>query len=160
MRTLNTSSYIYTKLGLNACTFNRVLCDDNGAMLLTNSRGANYLAQVLLRPGASDLTGSFRLDTSSNYMYGLTRRIHVYTGGRVSFNFRHHNSPPCCRLYRRKVLEDLISRCISKGYVFQMEMIVRARERGYTVGEVSGSAAWPINTSVNMICQWSRGCIQ
>lgn len=82
-------------------------------------------------------------------MYGLTRRIHIYTGGRVSFNCRHHNGPPCCRLYRREVLEDLISRCISKGYVFQMEMIVRARERSYTVGEVSGSVAWPINTSVN-----------
>ena len=27
--------------------------------------------------------------------------------------------------------------CISKGYVFQMEMIVRARQHGYTVGEVS-----------------------
>ena len=26
------------------------------------SRGANYLAQTLLRPGASDLTGSFRLN--------------------------------------------------------------------------------------------------
>ena len=26
------------------------------------SRGANYLAQTLLRPGASDLTGSFRYD--------------------------------------------------------------------------------------------------
>lgn len=25
-----------------------------------SSRGANYLAQILLRPGASDLTGSFR----------------------------------------------------------------------------------------------------
>lgn len=63
------------------------------------SRGANFLAQVLLRPGASDLTGSFRL-------------------------------------YRKSVLEKLISRCVSKGYVFQMEMIVRARELGYTIGEV------------------------
>lgn len=63
------------------------------------SRGANYLAQVLLRPGASDLTGSFRL-------------------------------------YRKEVLEKLISCCVSKGYVFQMEMIVRARELNYTVGEV------------------------
>ena len=25
-----------------------------------SSRGANYLTQILLRPGASDLTGSFR----------------------------------------------------------------------------------------------------
>ena len=64
-----------------------------------HSRGANYLAQVLLRPGASDLTGSFRL-------------------------------------YRKEVLEKLISVCVSKGYVFQMEMIVRARQLGYSVGEV------------------------
>lgn len=63
------------------------------------SRGANYLAQVLLRPGASDLTGSFRL-------------------------------------YRKEVLEKLISVCVSKGYVFQMEMIVRARQLSYSVGEV------------------------
>uniref|UniRef100_A0A8C6WHJ4 Dolichyl-phosphate mannosyltransferase subunit 1, catalytic n=1 Tax=Neogobius melanostomus TaxID=47308 RepID=A0A8C6WHJ4_9GOBI len=63
------------------------------------SRGANFLTQVLLRPGASDLTGSFRL-------------------------------------YKRPVLETLVSRCVSKGYVFQMEMIVRARQLSYSVGEV------------------------
>ncbi|XP_017288960.1 dolichol-phosphate mannosyltransferase subunit 1 [Kryptolebias marmoratus] len=63
------------------------------------SRGANFLTQVLLRPGASDLTGSFRL-------------------------------------YKKKVLESLVERCVSKGYVFQMEMIVRARQLSYTVGEV------------------------
>ncbi|KAM3618469.1 uncharacterized protein V6R79_020742 [Siganus canaliculatus] len=63
------------------------------------SRGANFLAQVLLRPGASDLTGSFRL-------------------------------------YKKKVLESLVERCVSKGYVFQMEMIVRARQLNYAIGEV------------------------
>eukprot|EP00128_Syssomonas_multiformis_P015722 Colp12_sorted_trinity150504_noHs@12905 len=63
------------------------------------SRGANYLAQVLLRPGASDLTGSFRL-------------------------------------YKKPVLETLISTCVSKGYVFQMEMLVRARHYGFSVEEV------------------------
>ena len=30
-----------------------------------SSRGANFLAQFTLRPGASDLTGSFRLGPSS-----------------------------------------------------------------------------------------------
>ena len=39
-------------------------------------------------------------------------------------------------MYRKVVLEDLVSRCVSKGYVFQMEMVVRARESGYTIGEV------------------------
>lgn len=63
------------------------------------SRVANYLAQALLRPAASDLTGSFRL-------------------------------------YRKSTLQTLIKCCVSKGYVFQMEMIVRARQLGYSVGEV------------------------
>ena len=63
------------------------------------SRGANFVTQILLRPGASDLTGSFRL-------------------------------------YKKEVLEKLIQSCVSKGYVFQMEMIVRARQFDYTIGEV------------------------
>ncbi|XP_058818900.1 dolichol-phosphate mannosyltransferase subunit 1 [Topomyia yanbarensis] len=40
------------------------------------------------------------------------------------------------RLYKKDVLSELISRCTSKGYVFQMEMIVRARQLNYSVGEV------------------------
>ncbi|XP_060073822.1 dolichol-phosphate mannosyltransferase subunit 1-like [Ylistrum balloti] len=63
------------------------------------SRTANYVTQVLLRPGASDLTGSFRL-------------------------------------YRKEVLQKLVEACMSKGYVFQMEMIIRARQFDYSIGEV------------------------
>lgn len=63
------------------------------------SRGANILTQILLRPGVSDTTGSFRL-------------------------------------YRKDVLAKLVSMCKSKGYVFQMEMVVRARQLNYTIGEV------------------------
>uniref|UniRef100_A0A8D0SJA7 Dolichol-phosphate mannosyltransferase subunit 1 n=1 Tax=Sus scrofa TaxID=9823 RepID=A0A8D0SJA7_PIG len=40
------------------------------------------------------------------------------------------------RLYRKEVLQKLIEKCVSKGYVFQMEMIVRARQLNYTIGEV------------------------
>ncbi|KAF4380242.1 hypothetical protein F8388_024535 [Cannabis sativa] len=40
------------------------------------------------------------------------------------------------RLYRKSVLEDVISSCVSKGYVFQMEMIVRASRKGYHIEEV------------------------
>ncbi|KAL3859052.1 hypothetical protein ACJMK2_009288 [Sinanodonta woodiana] len=63
------------------------------------SRTANYITQILLQPGASDLTGSFRL-------------------------------------YRKEVLDKLVNACVSKGYVFQMEMVVRARQFGYSIGEV------------------------
>jgi len=40
------------------------------------------------------------------------------------------------RLYRKEVLDKLVSNCVSKGYVFQMEMVVRARQFNYTIGEV------------------------
>lgn len=63
------------------------------------SRGANYIAQVALQPGLSDLTGSFRL-------------------------------------YQKDVLQHLIQSCVSKGYVFQMEMMFRAKKLGYNVAEV------------------------
>ncbi|KAI5478126.1 glycosyltransferase family 2 protein [Pseudohyphozyma bogoriensis] len=63
------------------------------------SRGANLLAKLVLWPGVSDVTGSFRL-------------------------------------YKKPVLESLIASTQSRGYVFQMEIIVRAKAAGYTVGEV------------------------
>ncbi|KHC67418.1 dolichol-phosphate mannosyltransferase [Candida albicans P75010] len=63
------------------------------------SRGANFLASVVLRPHVSDLTGSFRL-------------------------------------YKTDVLKKIIDVTQSKGYVFQMEMMVRAKAMGFTVGEV------------------------
>ena len=53
----------------------------------------------MLRPGASDLTGSFRL-------------------------------------YKKDVLQTLVESCQSKGYVFQMEMIIRARQHNFKVAEV------------------------
>jgi dolichol-phosphate mannosyltransferase len=63
------------------------------------SRVANFIADTLLNPGVSDLTGSFRL-------------------------------------YKKNVLKKLIEATISKGYVFQMEMMVRARQFNFTIGEI------------------------
>ena len=63
------------------------------------SRGANLLANILLSPGVSDLTGSYRL-------------------------------------FKREALQALIGDVQSRGYVFQMEVIVRAVKKGLAVGEV------------------------
>jgi dolichol-phosphate mannosyltransferase len=63
------------------------------------SKGANFIADFLLNPGVSDLTGSFRL-------------------------------------YKRSVLEEIFPKIVSKGYVFQMEVMVRIITAGYSVGEV------------------------
>ena len=62
------------------------------------SRGANLLADTVLQPGVSDLTGSFRL-------------------------------------YKREVLKTVIARTESKGYSFQMELMVRAKGMGCRVRE-------------------------
>lgn len=63
------------------------------------STGANLLTALLLRPGVSDVTGSFRL-------------------------------------YRRDALTRIMQGVVSKGYVFQMEIIARARAMNYSISEV------------------------
>lgn len=63
------------------------------------SRGANYLAEILLGLSVTDLTGSFRL-------------------------------------YKKEILQQLVSNVKSKGYVFQMEMIFRASQSKYHIEEV------------------------
>ena len=40
------------------------------------------------------------------------------------------------RLYKKDVLEKIIEKVRSKGYVFQMEVIIRAREMNYKISEV------------------------
>jgi dolichol-phosphate mannosyltransferase len=62
------------------------------------SRGANIIADTVLMPGVSDLTGSFRL-------------------------------------YKKAALERVIKSTESKGYTFQMEMMVRAKAMGLRVEE-------------------------
>ena len=63
------------------------------------SRVANFIANALLAPGVTDLTGSFRL-------------------------------------YTRAAITGIMQEVQSTGYVFQMEIIVRAKQRGLKVAEV------------------------
>ena len=63
------------------------------------SRVANFLADTMLDPRVSDLTGSFRL-------------------------------------YRIECFQALIEKVASKGYAFQMEIIVHARAMGMSIKEV------------------------
>ena len=40
------------------------------------------------------------------------------------------------RMYRASVFKALVPQCHSKGYAFQMEVIIRARKNGATIAEV------------------------
>ena len=65
----------------------------------------------------------------------LTSRVANYIAT-VALNPSASDLTGSFRCYKRDVLRDLISQVTSKGYVFQMEIIVRAKRCGYTVGEV------------------------
>ncbi|XP_037514430.1 dolichol-phosphate mannosyltransferase subunit 1 isoform X2 [Rhipicephalus sanguineus] len=57
---------------------------------------------------------------------------YVGDGGVYGWDFKRK----LIRLYKKDVLQKLVESCTSKGYVFQMEMIARARQFGCTIGEV------------------------
>ena len=42
------------------------------------------------------------------------------------------------RRYKKEAITDIMKRIESRGYVFQMEIIVRARQSGHTIAEVKG----------------------
>jgi len=46
------------------------------------------------------------------------------------------------------VLGKLVGACVSKGYIFQMEMIIRARQFGFSIGEVRIRWPWTMNVLV------------
>ena len=138
------------------------------------SRGANYLADTVLRPGVSDLTGSFRwVFRPQTFLHiGHRRRsrllaIPILPEPTSPSQHAHRTAtlpPSSASLYRLPVIRDIISRCTSKGYVFQMEIIVRARSLGYTVGEVPITFVDRIygesKLSGNEIVGYAKGVVQ
>ena len=73
------------------------------------------------------------------YGWDLKRKL-VSRGANVLASFvlnpRTTDVTGSFRLYRRHVIHSLITQIISKGYVFQMEILVRAKASGYSVVEV------------------------
>ena len=65
----------------------------------------------------------------------LTSRVANYLAA-VMLNPPASDLTGSFRLYKRPVLEHLISSFTPSGYVFQMEIIVRAGAMGYTIADV------------------------
>ncbi|EHA97780.1 Dolichol-phosphate mannosyltransferase, partial [Heterocephalus glaber] len=81
------------------------------------SHRANFITQILLRPEASDLAGSFDYTKKKSQVQSPVPKTTT------------------------KVLQKLKEKCVSKGYIFQMEMIVQARQLNYSIDEVPISFA-------------------
>ena len=74
------------------------------------------------------------------YGWDLKRKL-VSRGANVLASFvldpRTTDVTGSFRLYKRAVLQTLIAQVEAKGYVFQMEILVRAKAMGYSVEEVA-----------------------
>jgi dolichol-phosphate mannosyltransferase len=93
------------------------------------SRVANYLAATLLRPGVSDLTGSFRL-----YKRDALQTLVTQVRPRLQAQYAQAHCGVRVPRWLSKGATGLQS--VSKGYVFQMEMMIRARQNRMTIAEV------------------------
>ena len=69
----------------------------------------------------------------------LTSRVANYLA-QIALNPRVSDLTGSFRLYRKAALTAIVPHVRSKGYVFQMEMVVRARELGYSIEEVCAAA--------------------
>ena len=84
------------------------------------SRGANFLAQFLLSPGVSDLTGSFRLYRREALARLIAESVSKGYVFQVGWTGVSHSE----------------AEILARNSEFQMEMMFRAKKAGYSVGEV------------------------
>ena len=70
----------------------------------------------------------------------LTSRVANYLA-QIALRPRVSDLTGSFRLYKKSALTAIVPKVLSKGYVFQMEIIVRAREIGCTIEEVRAGAA-------------------
>uniref|UniRef100_A0A5S6QYF8 Dolichol-phosphate mannosyltransferase subunit 1 n=1 Tax=Trichuris muris TaxID=70415 RepID=A0A5S6QYF8_TRIMR len=83
--------------------------------------------------------GSRMLPAGGVYGWGMRRKL-VSRGANaladVMLDCKVTDVTGSFRLYKREVLKELMEQSVSKGYVFQVEMIARARALGYSICEI------------------------
>jgi len=89
--------------------------------------------------GADIVTGTRYALGGSVYGWDLRRKLTSRVANylaQVALRPRVSDLTGSFRLYRRDALGAIVKKTLSKGYVFQMEIVVRARELGYSIDEV------------------------
>ncbi|KAL8274147.1 hypothetical protein Esti_001989 [Eimeria stiedai] len=88
------------------------------------SRGANFLGEVMYFSP---------IEAKNSFSRGLTSFTHP-----ITYLFSSWEKPTVLRtsMFKRHVLESLMPNVRSRGYAFQMEIVVRAKALGFSVGEL------------------------
>ncbi|KAG5440072.1 hypothetical protein PCK2_000584 [Pneumocystis canis] len=133
------TAYIY---GLQFCTGNFIIIMDADVSHHVIMNIPKYIPQFikLQKEKSYDIVLGTRYALGGGvYGWDLKRKL-VSLGANLlsKILFQHGVSDVTgsFRLYKKDVFEKIILDSKSKGYVFQMEIIVKARKYGYSIGEV------------------------
>ncbi|CAI0382165.1 unnamed protein product [Linum tenue] len=99
----------------------------------------SIITRKQLETGASIVTGTRYVKGGGVHGWNLMRKLTSRGANVLAHTFLWPGVSDLTgsfRLYKKSVLEDIITSVVSKGYVFQMEMIVRASRKGYRIEEV------------------------
>lgn len=111
-------------------------------LLSTVSRQPKFIAEFVEKQKEGDydvVTGTRYVTGGGVWGWNLKRKFISATANYVAdtlLGLGVSDLTGSFRLYKKPVLDALINANKSKGYAFQMEMIVRARQLGFTIAEV------------------------
>eukprot|EP00483_Globobulimina_turgida_P004361 UN04370 len=107
------------------------------------SHHPKYIPQFIEKQQSGDydiVTGSRYLENGGVCGWGFDRKLMSRGANFLAITaLDPHNLSDLTgsfRLYKREVLENVICKIVSKGYTFQMEIIVRAQSMRYSIAEV------------------------
>ncbi|CAD8098146.1 unnamed protein product [Paramecium sonneborni] len=133
------------KLGLGSAYMDGIkLCHGNFVVIMDAdlSHHPKYLKDFIEKQKETNcdiVTGSRYINKGGVMNWGFDRKL---TSRGANFLASTMLGVKCSdltgsfRLYKREVLEKVIKDVVSRGYAFQMEIIIRARKYGFTVEEV------------------------
>ena len=124
--------------GIKKCTGNYVILMD--ADFSHHPKFIPQFIELQQRTKCDIVTGTRYQKNGGVYGWDLYRKLTSRVANFIaSFLLNPKNASDLTgsfRLYRKNVLENIMSQMVSKGYVFQMEVIIRAEKMGYTIKEV------------------------
>jgi dolichol-phosphate mannosyltransferase len=133
------------KLGLGSAYIDGMrLCSGNFVLLMDAdlSHHPKFIPSMIAKQaegGYDVVTGTRYVEGGGVYGWDLKRKLISRVANFLAstlLNPRVSDLTGSFRLYRKPVLERIMPLVKSRGYVFQMEVIVRARQVGASIGEV------------------------
>ena len=133
------------KMGLGSAYIDGLkFCSGNFIVLMDAdlSHHPKYLPEFIEKQKENDadiVTGSRYMAKGGVYGWNFKRKL---TSCTANFMARFLLGTPCTdltgsfRLYKRNVIEDIMGKIFSKGYAFQMEIVIRAKHQKYKIEEV------------------------